>query len=96
MATFVPEQDYKKAQAGEWLAPPPAPQSAEGVIKMRGLPFTATKQDIVLFFTGFGLEVRPRVNKCVNNCVNKCVNKCVNNCSGVLSAPLPLLAQEVP
>uniref|UniRef100_A0A7S0RLP4 RRM domain-containing protein n=1 Tax=Pyramimonas obovata TaxID=1411642 RepID=A0A7S0RLP4_9CHLO len=56
MATFVPEEDYQKAQAGEWLSAPPAPQSAEGVIKMRGLPFTATKQDIVVFFTGFGLE----------------------------------------
>jgi hypothetical protein len=57
MATFVPEETYAAAQTeGAWLAPPPAPQSSEGVVKMRGLPFTATKQDIVLFFTGFGLQ----------------------------------------
>ncbi|KAK3243750.1 hypothetical protein CYMTET_46616 [Cymbomonas tetramitiformis] len=56
VASFIPENDYDMADAGAWLDPPPAPAPAEGVIKMRGLPFTAGKQDIVLFFQGFGLE----------------------------------------
>lgn len=55
-AAFVPESDFEQAQAGLWIPPPPTPEPVEGVLKMRGLPFTATKQDIVLFFTGNGVK----------------------------------------
>jgi hypothetical protein len=44
MAAFVPESDYTGASRDEWLAAPAAPAAMEGVIKLRGLPFTATKQ----------------------------------------------------
>lgn len=54
VATFVPEQDYVRTEAGEWLPAPARPTPVEGVIKLRGLPFVASKQDIVLFFQGYG------------------------------------------
>lgn len=44
MAAFVPESDYTGASRDEWLAAPAPPAAMEGVIKLRGLPFTATKQ----------------------------------------------------
>lgn len=55
---FVSEADMDAAERGEWVTPTPpaAAAPAEGVIKLRGLPFTASKQDIVVFFHGFGLE----------------------------------------
>jgi hypothetical protein len=44
IGAFVDEAQFARAQAGEWMPGPAAPAPTEGYVKMRGLPFTATKQ----------------------------------------------------
>lgn len=52
VATYVPPEDFTRAQQGEWLPPPP---EDEGVVRLRGLAPTTGKVDIATLFADLAL-----------------------------------------
>ena len=56
-ASLASDAEFDRAMAGEWLPPrpPPGDPSLCGILRVRYMPYEATKADLVNFFYGMGV-----------------------------------------
>jgi hypothetical protein len=57
-ASLASDVEFDRAVAGEWLPPrvPAGDPTLCGILRVRGMPFEATKADLVNFFYGMGIN----------------------------------------
>ena len=56
-ASLATDEEFERAVAGVWLPPrpPPGDPSLCGILRLRSVPYEATKTDVVNFFYGMGV-----------------------------------------
>ena len=56
-ASLATDEEFERAAAGAWLPPrpPPGDPSLCGILRLRSVPYEATKTDVVNFFYGMGV-----------------------------------------